>query len=258
MTQKRHDHVVFSPPIGFKRVGGDAGWLIAYAAIFGNLDRIGERIAPGAFAQSIAAAPSIPFLWQHNQSAPIGRVIKMAEDGKGLLIEARLNLDVETGREAYALVKSGDIDSLSIGFRVVEREGNVLRQIELLEISLVSVPANAEAKVVAVKTLPSPPDRTRLAYKKHLRAFPLSRTLAEKVVDMTCHLVGLDEGDEKPACHFCNAARPECKTLLVWGESYICGDCAETAAAAAHMAEIDFDAVAKHIDKLTLEIKSLR
>jgi HK97 family phage prohead protease len=95
--------------------------------------------------------------WQHNPDEPIGKWLDMAEDGKGLFVEGQLNMGVQRAREAYALLKEGDIDGLSIGYGVVtaepDAEKNVLRlkELRLVEVSIVSLAANDRARVDSVK-----------------------------------------------------------------------------------------------------------
>lgn len=156
-----------SRPLGLalKRLGVD-GAFAGYASVFGVLDAQGDRVAPGAFAASIArwkaAGQWPPFLWQHDPGEPIGRFDRLAEDVRGLAVEGRLALDTRRGREAHALLKLGAIDGLSIGYTPVAAAAGaagsrLLRAVELHEISLVTLPANQAARVAWVKTAPPVP-----------------------------------------------------------------------------------------------------
>ena len=69
-------------------------------------------------------------------------------------------METQRGKEAHALLKAGAVDGLSIGFRVRNKEGasyrddeNIrhLRDIELMEVSIVTFPMNQSARVSAVK-----------------------------------------------------------------------------------------------------------
>ena len=88
---------------------------------------------------------------------PIGVITDLHEDEYGLYMEGRLLLDVERAREAYALLKEGVVRGLSIGYRPTkyqyDPESGVreLAQVELVEVSLVSDPANEAAEVNEVK-----------------------------------------------------------------------------------------------------------
>ncbi|SHI90883.1 HK97 family phage prohead protease [Wenxinia saemankumensis] len=141
---------------------GESGSIVGYASTFGGEpDSYGDIIQAGAYAESLAthaAKGSMPKLfWQHDSHEPIGRWTSAKEDDHGLLVEGRLNMDVQRGREAHALLKAGDIDGLSIGYRIVEYTHNredetwLLTKLDLIEVSVVSVPANVNATVGAVK-----------------------------------------------------------------------------------------------------------
>lgn len=130
------------------------GSFEGYAAVFGNVDRTGDVIAPSAFDRTVKARGEepIPVLWQHDAPAGAG---SLSITKNGLYIKGQLLLTTQTGREAYEFVKAGVVKGLSIGYRVVNDawDGAVrtLKEIELFEVSLVTIPANPEAAVLAVK-----------------------------------------------------------------------------------------------------------
>lgn len=138
----------------------EEGTFEGYGSIFGNVDSYGEIVVPGAFGESLARhrreGTKPLMLWQHNPDNPIGVWEDLAEDGKGLRGTGRLLLDVQAGREAYSRVKAGAVQGLSIGYREIETEpdGNnrKLKKLDLMEISIVSFPANRRARVDAVKS----------------------------------------------------------------------------------------------------------
>jgi HK97 family phage major capsid protein/HK97 family phage prohead protease len=140
----------------------EAGLLTGYASVFdGEPDSYGDVIEKGAFTKSLAehkAAGTTPLmLWQHDPSEPIGVWLELREDATGLAVTGRLILETRRGQEAYALLKSGAFNGLSIGFRTRASErraggGRTLQDLELIEISLVSVPAATRARVTSVKT----------------------------------------------------------------------------------------------------------
>lgn len=138
----------------------DEGTFTGYGSVFGNVDSYGEIVEPGAFAKSLArhakdkSAPVM--LWQHNTAEPIGVWENLSEDAKGLTGTGRLVLDVPQARSAYALLKAGALRGLSIGYHVVKSEpdGAVtrLKELSLMEISVVTFPANTRANVTGVKS----------------------------------------------------------------------------------------------------------
>jgi len=133
----------------------DAGTVEGYGSVFGGVDAYGDTILPGAFADSIKARKP-KMLWQHRMDKPIGVWDDVEEDGKGLRLKGRI-ADTEQGREARQLVKMGALDGLSIGYRTMadEMRGNtrVLKQVELWEVSFVTIPADKSATINGIKAL---------------------------------------------------------------------------------------------------------
>jgi len=130
-----------------------------YAAVFGNEDLTGDIIEKGAFRKTLsdmkAANKVIPLLYQHDPDKPIGVIREIYEDNKGLFVKGEINPETEKGKEAYALLKQGALNGLSIGYEVVKstnRNGKrILTEIKLWEISIVTFPANERANIVRVK-----------------------------------------------------------------------------------------------------------
>lgn len=113
-----------------------------YAAIFDRPDSGGDIVRKGAFA---GATPSgLPLLWQHDARRRIGTVEAIEEDERGLRVIAALadGHRVETGQ------------GLSFGYRVRRAERGAyreLKELELIEISLVKQPMQTLARVHAVE-----------------------------------------------------------------------------------------------------------
>jgi len=137
---------------------GEGATLAGYASLFGTPDRGGDVVMPGAYAASLAALAAegrrVKMLWQHDPAQPIGIWDELREDGRGLWVKGRLLTEVARGREALALIASGAIDGLSIGYRTrrASRDGQGRRQLhdlELWEVSLVTFPMLPQARVAA-------------------------------------------------------------------------------------------------------------
>jgi HK97 family phage prohead protease len=159
------------------------GKFAGYASVFDVVDSQKDIIIRGAFAETLKGrVHNIKMLWQHQQDEPIGIFEKMVEDARGLYVEGKLLLDVARAKEAYALLKEGAISGLSIGYSPVkssihEKTGvRMLSQVDLWEVSLVTFPANAAAKITVVKTnfYPSP----RPSPSKGGGAFPTTQMVA--------------------------------------------------------------------------------
>lgn len=92
-------------------------------------------------------------LASHNyHEFPIGRVTELKIEGGRLYFKAIFSEATQKAREAYAMVKEGVLNTFSVGFIPRQYDANdssIITRAELLEISLVSVPANAEAIVIA-------------------------------------------------------------------------------------------------------------
>jgi HK97 family phage prohead protease len=131
----------------------DDGMVEGYGSVFGGVDTYGDTIEPGAFAKSIGKRKP-KMLWQHRMDKPIGVWDEVVEDGKGLRVRGRL-ADTELAREAKALIKMGAMDGLSIGYRTIrdEMQGNnrILKEVDLWEVSFVTIPADAAATVTGIK-----------------------------------------------------------------------------------------------------------
>ena len=132
--------------------------LTGYAAVFGAETRIGsfsERIAPGAFATSLASGRDVLALLDHRTDVLLGRTrsgtLTLREDAKGLRFELQVP-DTQPGRDLIALAERGDLGGMSFGFRAVDEawQGDTreLRAVELHEISVVqSWPAYQQTEI---------------------------------------------------------------------------------------------------------------
>lgn len=136
------------------------GVFSGYAAVFERIDQGRDVIARGAFTRTLRErnANSVKLLWQHDPKTPIGRVELLREDEHGLFMRGRLSLEAMRGRDAHALLKTGALDGLSIGYRVRQAEADRMRSIrrlidiDLWEVSVVTFPMQSAARVRAVKS----------------------------------------------------------------------------------------------------------
>jgi hypothetical protein len=149
----------WSAPVFEIKALEETGTIAGYGSVFGNRDAYNEVVVAGSFAKSLAEhrrkGTRPKMFWQHDTREPIGSWLDFSEDGKGLFMEGRLNMEVQRAREAHALLKAGDVEGLSIGYEVVKAEPDkdVLRltELKLFEVSVVSLAANDRATVTAVK-----------------------------------------------------------------------------------------------------------
>ena len=124
-----------------------------YASLWGVADLNRDVTVKGCFDISLIArgAEGVRMLHQH-EDAPVGVWDEVIEDERGLLVRGRV-MDWSAGaRFSQALVRSGAMDGLSIGFRAVtaRRDGalRVLTAVDLWEVSLVTFPMLPGARLV--------------------------------------------------------------------------------------------------------------
>jgi HK97 family phage prohead protease/HK97 family phage major capsid protein len=120
-------------------------YISGYAST-NDTDRQGDVVPTNVWEKGIANYLKNPvILAYHDHSEPVGRMVEHKIDAKGLWIKARISNAAE---EVYNLVKDGVLTAFSIGFRIIDAEYNaaaelfVVKELELHEISVVSVPAN--------------------------------------------------------------------------------------------------------------------
>lgn len=204
MTTKFQNHLAIAPA-ALEVKADSQGRIEGYASTFGgDPDRHNEIVMPGAFAKTVerSRAGDLPvMLWSHAQESPIGRWATIREDSKGLHVEGQLNLNTDRGREAYEHVKAGDAGGLSIGFTVKdggrEYAGDGvwhLKELDVLEISVVAIPANPSARIANVKSLESKAEAVDL-----LRAAGLSRKAASRFAAGGWPALAGDDHHEKAA-----------------------------------------------------------
>lgn len=139
----------------------DDGTFEGYASVFNNKDLGNDVIRKGSFLKTITEKKpnQIKLLYQHKTDEPIGVIDEISEDSKGLKIKGRLALGTQKGREVFELMKMGALDSMSIGYKLApdsykyddKNKRRVIKQVDLMEISMVTFPMNPKAKVTKVK-----------------------------------------------------------------------------------------------------------
>jgi len=122
-------------------------------------DRMGDIVEP----LGVEFKNPLPLLWQHRADKPVGTVTFDRPTEKGITFEARIEKTDEPGSlkerldEAWLSVKMGLVRAVSIGFRSLEeafdreKGGWHYLRTEVLELSLVTIPANADATIKLVK-----------------------------------------------------------------------------------------------------------
>jgi len=201
MTTIERKRVDFTEIATEQKAEGEEMRFKGYGAVFGNMDAYGDVIEQGAFEETLKQAektgqyPSM--LLQHGgwgisaaDLMPVGVWDTLKEDSKGLASEGILAA-TQRGTEAYTLLKMKPrpaITGLSIGYipkkftvgTKPEEPRRKLHEIELVEISLVTFPANGKARVTSVKSLE---DLTERDFEQLMQDAGLSRKEARVVLN---------------------------------------------------------------------------
>lgn len=138
----------------------DFVFIKGIASSFGNTDRTGDIIEPGAFKKTIKLMKEgkrqIVILNQHRMDQPIGVVDSLKEVGDKMHFEGRLARDHSIVKDMLSLLKMGALHSVSIGFNIVDSEMDndgvrTIKEVDLWELSIVTIPANEKAVITSVK-----------------------------------------------------------------------------------------------------------
>jgi HK97 family phage major capsid protein/HK97 family phage prohead protease len=126
-------------------------------------DRMGDIVEP----LGVEFKNPMPLLWQHRSGEPVGTVKFSKPTKNGIQFEARMPTVNEPGKlkeridEAWQSVKIGLVRAVSIGFRAIEmsfmKDGGIhYLKSEVLELSLVTIPAQADAQIESIKAIDLP------------------------------------------------------------------------------------------------------
>lgn len=203
------------------REDSDGMSFTGYAAVFNSDSQplpFIEQIAPGAFKRSLTARNNIRLLLNHDTSRVLAttrsKTMTLAEDGKGLLVNARLP-QTSYGIDTAIALREKLIDSMSFGFSVPRggdswsEDGSrrTLREVRLHEVSVVTFPAY-EATSASVR------DYSRLASRASvdvdeltaaIDALAAGEQLSPQAAQMLMNVVGTlsasEAADEAPEGH---------------------------------------------------------
>ena len=139
-------------------------------------DRAGDIVTAEAWAKGVENFRQNPvMLYQHKHDCPIGRFNQITVDKKGIYVEGTVSEAAEKNHGIHTLIKDGALKSFSVGFRVLDGKYNskddtmLITDVELLEISVVSVPCNQESLFSLRKSFDSPED-----YSSFVKSFAIA------------------------------------------------------------------------------------
>ena len=199
-------------------------------------DRAGDVVTAQAWAKGVENYRRNPvLLYQHKHENPIGRVEKITVDKKGIFVEAAVSEAAEKNHGVQTLIKDGALKSFSVGFRVKDGKYNreddsmMITDVELLEISVVSVPCNQDSLFSIRKSFDSEND-----YKEFVKSFEdadeneikMMRSIKAGITDVQSghyHTVELDEsgnGVTTYASHMSNHAHKVVSGVVMEAEGH--------------------------------------
>ena len=138
-----------------------------YAAVFNSPSQplpFTEYIAPGAFKRSLKSRNEVKMFMNHNMDHVLAstrsKTLKLIEDSKGLLAEAKLP-ETSVGKDLSILMQRGDVNSMSFGFTVPAQGDDwsqdgmtrTLKEIRLHEVSIVTGFPAYEATTANVRSI---------------------------------------------------------------------------------------------------------
>lgn len=179
-------------PFEVKEVS-EAGRFSGYGSVFNNVDLHKDIILPGAFSKSLdrhRSKGTLPaMLWQHSMRDVVGIYDAMEEDAHGLKLSGELfiNDSIPEADKAYTLMRRKAVTGMSIGFNVPKggeeynKDSDVweIKEVDLVEVSIVTWPANPEAQISTVKSaIENPREFERLLRDAGLSALQAKRLMS--------------------------------------------------------------------------------
>jgi len=131
-----------------------------HGSIFGNVDLGGDIVIPGAFKRTLAEHKRKGVLpqmfWAHQMDQVPGKWLEMGEDDTGLRVKGEL-ADTQLGNDTHTLLKMDAVRGMSIGYQTKDYDFNeqghrLLKEVDLFEVSIVSLAMNPAAQIQYVKS----------------------------------------------------------------------------------------------------------
>ena len=169
-----------------------------HGSVFGNTDLGGDVVMKGAFSRTLRekqqADDLIPLLWMHDPTRVPGKWTNIEEDDTGLRMKGVL-ADTDLGNEMHTLLKMDAVRGMSIGYSTVKADFDddgrrLLKDVELWEVSVVSLPMNPLARIEHVKSrlsergeyVPTPRE-----FEQALRDVGCSQKVAKTIMSKIMH-----------------------------------------------------------------------
>lgn len=149
------------------KAAGESGSFTALASVFGNVDRVGDRMLPGAFTKTLEkwreSGDPIPVILSHKHDDPMAMIGKadpndVVETNEGLIVQGQLDIkDNPTAKQVHKLLKDRVLKGWSFAYQVPKggekrnNGANEISEVELIETGPTLVGANPEAELQVVK-----------------------------------------------------------------------------------------------------------
>lgn len=171
-------------------------------------DRVGDVVLPKAFEKTLETYLKNPVLLaNHDWNDPCGMVMTAEVTDKGLWIKAKIS---NTREDIKTLIREGCLRTFSIGYNEVDAEYDestktkYIKELELLEISVVTVPANTEAMFTQASAKTETEAGTEKAKEEEAKSAPKSAKSLKSFIDMVKSVVGksLNETEVEAVCSY--------------------------------------------------------
>ena len=163
----------------------DSIFIEGYASTT-DVDRAGDVVPKDVWEMGMQNYLKNPIiLSQHDHDDPIGRMVEHKIDSKGLWIRARIS----AAAEVFSLIKDGVLTAFSIGFMIKDAEYNsaanvfVVKELELTEISVVSVPCNQNTVFSVAKAFDNADDYAMFKEQYLPKSNPAKGLVTDKAAD---------------------------------------------------------------------------
>jgi HK97 family phage major capsid protein/HK97 family phage prohead protease len=202
----------------------------------------------------------LPFLWQHDSDQPIGEVTEAAPGAEGIPVSVQLASIDEPGKlkdrldEAWQSIKIKLVKGLSIGFAPIEysyiKETGGYRFLKWmwLELSAVTIPANADASITSIKSF----DRKFSAVPGNKGARPVIKLSSPE--GKASKKTGVSQVKISEQIKALLASRQEKQARLIEIQELV----AKEGRSKTDEEQEDFDTVADEVEQIDKELKDAR
>lgn len=168
-------------------------------------DRVGDVVLPEAFKNQLPEYMENPILlFMHDWDRPCGKVVSAIIDDKGLLIEAEIT-NAKSAEDIREMVKDGTLKTFSIGYNELDSDWdkdtatNYVKEIELLEISIVTIPCNTQAKfeVKPDIAIPEPEEEEEEEGKSASKSIVITNVIDPDMGEFMAQMINMMDSSEE-------------------------------------------------------------